>query len=179
MTPTTRRCKADILSAPERPPTLPVNADGIPAELRERPHWICWKWERRNGKWTKVPINPKSGRNASATDPSTWATFAEAMAYYRSGRADGVGFVFAASDPYCGVDLDDCRDLDSGELDAWAAWDVALLDSYTEISPTSTGVKIIVKGKVPGDRYRTGQVEIYDRARFFALTGHSMAEEGR
>jgi putative DNA primase/helicase len=77
---------------------------GIPAELRERPQWVIWRLEVRDGKQTKVPYQAGANGRASTTDPGTWATFDQAVA--TADRADGIGYVFAADDPYTGVDLD-------------------------------------------------------------------------
>src|SRR5262249_30554381 len=111
-----RRRKRDIIESSDRPPTLKVNPDGIPAELKTRRQWVAWKWRREVGKrnkagrWTKVPINARTGHLAKSNDQSTWSTFQEAIAYYKTGKADGVGYVFTEKDPFCGIDLDDCRD---------------------------------------------------------------------
>lgn len=174
--------KADIQAATARPAACEVCVEAIPAELRELPQWVCWRWQRRGGRWTKVPIDPKSGGNAKAGEPKTWSTFAQAKAFYEAGRSTGavagLGFEFSADDPYCGIDLDDCRDPATGVIDDWAAEIIADLDSYTEVSPSGTGVKIYVQAAKPGDRNRTafagGEVEIYDRERFFAVTGHQL-----
>jgi primase-polymerase (primpol)-like protein len=105
--------KAEIEHNPQRPKALAVHPEAIPSVLRELGQWVCWRFEWRQkklgeGKWTKEPINPKTGRCASTTDSTTWSSFAPALAFYQSHRAnvDGIGFVFAADDPYFGVDLD-------------------------------------------------------------------------
>ncbi len=82
-----------------------IRLENIPAELRERLQWVTWKLE--NG--TKVPYNARTGRRASSTDPSTWASYAEACAAAQHRHHVGVGYVFAPDDPYVGIDLDDCR----------------------------------------------------------------------
>src|SRR5262249_31234259 len=89
-------------------------------------------------------------------DPATWTTFATALDYYRTHRSDvdGIGFVFAADDPFTSIDLDNARDVQTGELAAWAARVVAVLDSYSEISPSGSGVKIFVAAKAPGDGHK-------------------------
>jgi hypothetical protein len=170
--------KAALGARAERPPAQPVNADGIPAELRERRQWVCWRYERREGKegqrkWTKVPVDPKTGRLASSTDPQTWGDFGDALARYHGDRrhVDGVGYVFSPDDPFAGVDLDDARDPRSGELAGWAAPILAALDSYAEVSPSGTGVKVFVRGQVPTGGNRRGNVEMYHAGRFFAVTG--------
>jgi len=40
-------------------------------ELRARPQWVCWRYEQRRGKKTKVPYNPQTGKLAASNDPST------------------------------------------------------------------------------------------------------------
>lgn len=147
-----------------------------PTSLRERPQWVAWKVVERAGKSTKVPVNPHSGELARANDKSTWGSFEQALnaCRTRSGLC-GVGFVFSADDPYCGVDLDDCVDPHTGEIKSWAAKFIEQLDSYCEISPSGTGVKVFVKANKPGQRcrkrYADGEVEIYDNDRFFTVTG--------
>ncbi len=113
---------------------------------------------------------------ASSTDASTWGTFAEAIeACRRNNALAGVGFVFTADDPYCGVDLDDSVDESTRQLKPWAQQIVDRLDSYTEISPSGSGLKVFIKANKPGSRcrkaYEDGEVEIYDRDRFFTVTG--------
>ena len=160
------------MTAVTAPAALPVLPDAIPEELRLLDQWVAWRWEWRGDKWTKVPLSPATGRRASSTDRDTWDTFAEAWSYARSRRLPGIGFVFSPDDPYAGVDLDKCRDPESGEVADWAREIVALLDSYTEISPSGTGLKVIVRGALPPGRRREGAIEMYDRGRFFTLTGH-------
>jgi putative DNA primase/helicase len=147
---------------------------GIPAELRERRQWVVWRHENRHGKQTKVPYKANAPRErASTTDVSTWSPFERAAAVVASGRGDGPGFVFADSDPFAGVDLDGCRSK-TGELNAEAAAIVEALDSYTEASPSGRGVHVIVRGRLDGGRCRRGPVEIYDRGRYFAMTGERL-----
>jgi putative DNA primase/helicase len=174
-----RRSKAAIESAAERPKCLPVNPDGILAELKARQQWVAWRSERRHGRWTKVPIDPHNGKRASATDPTTWATFDEALVHHRTHGLDGVGYVFIADDPYTGTDLDDALDPETGTVAEWATPILDELNSYTELSPSGTGIKCIIRAKKNGTRckkvYQGNKVEMYDRARFFALTGQMLA----
>jgi hypothetical protein len=169
--------KAALAACVEKPPVLAVRPDGIPQVLRDTPRWVCWASVRREGKWTKVPLNPRTGEIAKANDPSTWGTFNQALAFHVSHRdqTDGVGFVFSSDDDFCGIDLDDALDPASRELKAWAAPIVADLDSYSEISPSSTGVKVFARGRKRGPlcrkKYGDGEVEVYDAARFFVVTG--------
>jgi YHS domain-containing protein len=103
----------------------------------------------------------------------------EALAAYESSSDyTGIGFVFRESDPYCGVDLDECLDENGNWL--WGEDLVRWLRSYSEVSPSGRGVKLILRAKkrqyapcvkrgMADDG--TGAIEIYDRGRFFAITG--------
>ena len=162
--------------------SLNTISDGaIPDTIRAFEQWICWREDDRNGKPTKVPIKPyrTSGTPlASATDSDTWREFETALTYHResSSRTDGVGFVFDAESAVIGIDLDNCRDPDTEELEPWAAEIINRIDSYTEVSPSGTGIHILVEGALPAGRNRRGDVEIYDRDRFFTVTGAHLAE---
>jgi primase-polymerase (primpol)-like protein len=149
--------------------------ENIPQRLTERPQWVNWRLEERAGKPpTKVPYTPGTLRRASSTDLMTWRTFSEALAAYEAGEPPyaGIGFVFCNADPYVGIDLDDCRDPETGKVAKWAQ---ELIDSvqegYVEISPSGTGIHVIVEGTVRGGGMRKGKLEMYGRDRFFTITG--------
>ncbi|QLC35529.1 hypothetical protein EFA46_014915 (plasmid) [Halarchaeum sp. CBA1220] len=151
--------------------TSSVEMEAVPAQLHERKQWVCWRVEERDGKETKVPVNPETGGFGSATDAITWTDAETAVAAVELGDADGVGFVFSEEDPLVGVDLDDCRDPESGAVDDVAADIIERLDSYTEVSPSGTGFHVLVEGDLPDGRNRRGSVECYETARFFTVTG--------
>lgn len=172
-----------------------MNPDKIPADLRNHAQWILWRNIVRESGPTKVPFGV-DGKTASSTNPDTWATFDEAHAAYDPERHAGMGFVFSHDDDFCGIDLDGCRNPETGEISAWARELITLLDSYSEVSPSQTGVKVFVRAKFPLERGRktvipgvefTGKepaIEIYDHARYFAITskrlgGVSPAVESR
>ncbi|WP_193569534.1 hypothetical protein [Haloarcula sp. JP-Z28] len=145
--------------------------EAIPEKLRERDQWVCWREEERDGKPTKIPVTPEAGGFASATESETWASFEAALDYSETEHADGVGFVFTDDDPIVGVDLDDCRDPEAGDVDDAALDIIERLDSYTEVSPSGTGYHVLITGALPEGRNRRGSVELYDTARFFTVTG--------
>jgi putative DNA primase/helicase len=87
----------------------------------------------------------------------------------------GIGFVFTPEDDLCGVDLDGCLDPETGKIESWAQEIIEELDSYTEISPSGTGVHILLRGKLPEGRNRKGRFEAYDRSRYFTMTGKHLA----
>ncbi|WP_224448673.1 hypothetical protein [Haloprofundus salilacus] len=151
-----------------------MNPNALPIELRHRPQWVCWASRKRDGKQTKVPLNPASGTFASTADAATWGTFDEALARATQNGISGIGFVFTSDDPYVGIDLDDCRDPDAVTLNEDAIEIVRHLRSYTEVSPSGTGVHIIARGTLPSGPRRRGMVEMYDEGRFFTMTGNHL-----
>lgn len=162
----------------EKPELLPVIAENIPAELKEHDHWLLWKWkdekDRKGGvKWTKIPL-AVSGGPGKSNDPSTWCSFEAAWKAYVEEGHDGIGFVFTNS-PFSGVDFDDCLDddyqLKEGHI---AGVGLEVLDSYTEVSPSRTGLKVIVRGSKPKGRCSNAElgIEMYESGRYFTITGH-------
>lgn len=166
----------------------------IPDELRVRSQWLAW-WSvvgkgrpvrLPNGRLThalnvqakphKLPINPRTGGLAASTRPATWSSIECACAAVQRWALTGIGFVFTDSDPYSGVDIDNCRDPETGQIADWAWMIIRALDSYTEISPSGSGVHIILLGKLPTGQgnqvtYHDGKVEMFSRARYFTFTG--------
>jgi replicative DNA helicase len=149
----------------------------VPAALRERPQWILWYTGERDGKPTKIPLCVATGEPAKSNDPATWTTFEAAVDAYDPGRHSGIGYVFAADDPFCGIDLDGCRDPQTGRIAEWAREIIIRLDSYSEVSPSETGVKVFVRGVSPLDRGRKHELEgepaVCDKAP--AVTGKKIA----
>lgn len=146
----------------------PLNLGNIPPRLEFTPQWVAWRSD-------KTPINPKSGANAKANVPETWGTYREAVRYVNENGDDssviGIGFQFSSNDPFAGVDLDKCRDLETGKIEP-RAWEIInRLDSYTEISPSGTGVHILVEAQVPPGGNKKGSVEMYSQGRYFTVTG--------
>lgn len=138
----------------------------VPSQLKELPNWVCWDKSKR-------PIDPKNGRAARANDSTTWGTYKQAVDHYRRHKDQnvrGIGFEFGDSG-YAGIDLDDCRDRTTGDIEPWASKIIEELKSYTEISASGKGIHVIVKGKLPEGKRRNGNVEMYDQGRYFIVTG--------
>jgi hypothetical protein len=144
----------------------------IPRELSVIPRWVVWKWEMRDGKKTKPPYSAKTGGKASSTDPATWCEFAHALAAYRDGPYDGIGLVVTDEDNLIGVDLDHCVNPDTGEVAPWAQSMVDLLQTYTETSPSGTGLRAWVYGTLPATGRKKGDVELYTTGRYLTVTGN-------
>lgn len=148
----------------------------VPQRLKHHDQWICWTRGNRDGKTTKKPINPTNGQFASTTNPDTWTDFQTAVDSVSNGDLAGIGFVFTDDDPFVGVDLDDCRDPESGDPTDRADRIIETLDSYTEVSPSGTGYHVIAAGELPAGRNRHGSVEMYDTGRFFTMTGRAVPD---
>ncbi len=165
------------------------------SELRGLRQWICWKYEVVNGRETKIPYNPETNRKASTTDPATWTDYGTASA---ASGYDGVGFVVTKEDPYTGIDLDTCLGPDPPpdphyagrqELAVWATEIVRDLNSYTEVTPSGTGLRVWIKGKLPFGKHKAYMapggataddhppaVELYDQGRYFTITGKRLSD---
>lgn len=156
---------------------METRLERIPEDLKSRRQWVGWRKESRNGQDTKVPFCPNSpSRPASVTDPSTWGTYDESVNACEEGHCNGIGFVSTKDNPFCGIDLDKCRNPETSELEPWAQEIIEALKSYMGISPSGTGVPIIVKGKLPPKGRRKGRVEMYDERRYFCMTGQHLSE---
>jgi len=121
----------------------------------------------------KIPHDQKTGKLASSTDPTTWGSYQQALGAMKSGRWDGLGFVFTKDDDIMGIDLDHC--VVDRKVAPWANEIVDALSSYTELSPSRNGVHIICRGpnlhKGHKVKYQGGAVEIYSSGRYFTVTG--------
>jgi primase-polymerase (primpol)-like protein len=158
-------------------PVYPI-VENIPEELTRLDQWVNWFWKLDGDKYTKPLIDPKTLKGGSHSDPSTWGTFEQALNKLNNHKwLAGIGFAFSENDPYAGIDLDDCRNTETGEITPFALSIIHKLNSYTEISPSQRGVKIIVKGRLPeyvsegGGKNEELRIEVYDRKRYFTITG--------
>lgn len=147
-----------------------MSFQNIPEELKKLDRWVCWRWEDRDGKPSKVPINPISGERAMSDNPSTWGTYWDAIEMTRKGAVQGIGFVFNG-DGVVGVDIDHCKNPETGELTEQARDIISTLDSYTEFSQSGEGIHIICYGRLPDKGRRKACVEMYSTGRYFIMTG--------
>ncbi len=165
------------------------NIPAIAQMAEHGPRFVCWRNETRNGRETKVPLRI-SGHLADSTKCATWSTLDECREAVPRLKASGVGFVLAAErdaevgrPPIVGIDLDGYRNLVTDKIKRWAELIIRKFNSYTEISPSGTGVKIFIfVDRVPAlvaNKYviepangtgKAQQIEIFTTARYFALT---------
>lgn len=177
---------------PPRPIPLKVDFEAVPDDLRRRKQWVLWRYEWKEGKngkpgkWDKPPCTPL-GTHGNSTDPKTWISFEDAKKAYLDGQEltgsdrkhfDGIGFVPSKDSTselqITLIDLDKCRNPDTGELERWAKEELDLISSYSEISPSGTGIRIITRGKLlpdDGKGRKKGHVEIYQKDHYLTITG--------
>jgi putative DNA primase/helicase len=160
-----------------RPRSIPPYFGNIPAELQARPQWVLWRFEHRNGQWTKPPFQPDY-RLADVTNPATWSSFNTVTAAYWRHNFEGVGFVVTGADPFIAWDFDHCLD-GSRITDRRVAEYVARLASYTEVTPSGTGLRVLVRGQLPDGGRRKGSLEVYDAHRFVTCTGNPYQQARR
>ncbi len=149
------------------------NQNGLPSELTAVQQWVCWNAVPNGNRVEKIPISPTTGGPASSTNPDTWGNFKLAMATAKA-KDWGLGFVFTKGAGIVGIDLDKCRDVETGILDSWAQDIVNRMQTYTEVSPSGRGVHLYARGTLPGGKRRKGQIEAYESARFFTVTGNHL-----
>lgn len=150
--------------------------NNIPETLRISRSWVCWRARpSKNGKIDKIPINPTNGKNAQSNNQKTWGNFNTALAGLGRFNLSGIGFMFGQNE-FFGVDIDHCRNKETGTISDFATEIIQTLDSYTEISPSGTGIHIICKGKIPEGERKNDKLglEMYESGRFFTITGENL-----
>jgi len=131
----------------------------FPNELKRLKNWVGYIGE------SKCPMNPYTGKAAESDNKMTWGTYEEAkQATTKYGWA-GVGFMFEP--PYVGIDLDDC--IVDGKLNDFARETIRTCKSYTEYSPSRTGIHIIGKGLL-STSLKKPFIEVYQNQRYFTVT---------
>lgn len=148
-----------------------VDNGPIPIEIQDRRQWVCWKYDGDE----KPPINAQDGGRAKSSESSTWTYFGEAYDFYRAHEdIDGAGYVPTDQDPFLVIDLDGCRDPETEQIEDWAKEIVDTFASYTEVSPSWTGLHIWVKGSKPGPKNRSDGVEMYESGQYITVTGQPL-----
>lgn len=164
-----------------------AHADSLPlapAELKAKPSWVRWKLENVNGRLTKIPYQ-LNGNKASSTDKATWNSYENIIADAVISDREGVGVMTDGT--WIGFDLDGCRNPETGEISSWAKRIVEALGTYTEITPSGTGVRTYALGTLPDGARRFSMatsagfgdkvgIEVYSSQRYFTVTGNRLCE---
>jgi len=163
----------------QRPIPLKPCFGNVPSEMRHVKQWVMWKyvWKDADRVWSKVPFKT-NGIHAKSNDASTWGSFESCFLTYEQNQSqfDGIGFVFSDDSDFVGIDLDNCvsRVGDKRELTPFALRVMEKLATYTEISPSGTGIHLIGKSKaiVPlKTKFNGNEIEVYRTGRYFTFTG--------
>lgn len=143
-----------MAAAEKRPPLLPCDPEKIPPQLRQAKRWAPWAapWDPEKEKYAKVPHRADrvtSGLSNGST--AGWVSFEQAFAAYKANPDlfAGVGYLMTNQKEVTGVDLDHC--VKDGVIEPWAAEVIAKLDSYTEFSPSGTGLHVMLAGELASD----------------------------
>jgi hypothetical protein len=160
-----------------------------PAALRELKQWLIWKFEpnpKPGKKDLKVPYYAKSGTKrgwmpgvrskkvgqGSADELPLLVTFDEARAAAQERGMTGIGLAMVPGQPVTALDFDHC--VADGVIDP--AVEALIVGTYSEISPSGTGVRAFVLGDL-GDRSDAHPedgafgFETYTTSRFVTFTG--------
>jgi len=189
-----------------KPTSIPVDFANIPELLKGLNLWVVWAYVWKDERWTKLPFQPVRASDkyraktgwalyaAKANDRNTWSDYETVAAFHKNHPTltDGIGIMLQGG--LLGADLDKCRDKTTAEISEWALDLVRKGGSYTEISPSGTGLKMVMMADLEAVRslpefagvkrlrkqaaHGTGRVEVYDKSsnRFFTITGHRFGD---
>jgi putative DNA primase/helicase len=152
---------------------LPVKVENIPEEIKELRCWVLWKASPRKGAPGKVNKRPylPTGQAASKTNSDHWNDFATVWSAYQTGSFNGIGICLMESMGIVGIDIDNCFK-DDETLNERAKTIVTKLDTYTEISPSGKGIRMLAYGRI--ERNFNNQnigIELYQDRSFLTITG--------
>ncbi len=143
----------------------------IPAEIRSQKAWVGYVTRENNGRVDKIPMNVMTGAPAKSNDPATWTDFEMALDLAIQRNYAGIGFMFQP--PYVGVDIDHC--VKDGSIAPYAVEILKAINSYSEYSPSGTGIHILCKGEIArACKISKIGLEIYTNGRFFTVTGNRL-----
>lgn len=157
----------------------------VPDALQDYDQWVVWKQRAKDNRKQKAPCDPQTGNNIDYTEPSTWSSYRVAhQSVVNQDEIDGLGFVFTEDDPFVGIDWDDIVHPDEGLPEYISTW-LKEIDSYSELSPSGTGLHTICLGEHQGAHRAdlpdgvTGHLEVYDSDRYFTVTGTPVTDDFR
>jgi len=149
----------------------------IPALLAERPQWLLWRYEAKEGqtKPLKVPYwitgARRGGTQGSEVDRKKLCTLGEAKRAFSLGGYTGIGFAFLPDDGLIGIDIDGAINPETGEITDRLQAIIASVNSYTELSPSGKGVHIIVQGTTTTNKCNDIGLEVFCGRQYFTFTG--------
>jgi predicted P-loop ATPase len=151
--------------------------DNIPALLAERPQWLLWRYEAKEGqvKPLKVPYwatgARRGGTQGSDIDRGKLCTLGEIKRAYERGGYTGIGFAFLPDDGLIGIDIDGAINPETGVVTDRLQAIITSVASYTEYSPSGKGVHIIVQGSTTTNKCNDIGLEVFCGRQYFTFTG--------
>lgn len=155
----------------------------IPQELKFNALWCGWKKTDKG----KEPFNLKTDFHAKSNDPSTfcgYGTLLQNIHKYLLDDSKTSGIGLGIFNGYSAVDIDHCVDTD-GNISEMALDIISFCNSYTEYSPSKTGIRIIFKTdvKIDKENYYINNsnigLEIYisdNTNKFVTITGNRFSD---
>lgn len=154
----------------------------VPDSLADMEIWIGYRIVDDD---RKVPVDPSQPRNPNsidATDTSNGVDFETALEAVHTSRQtggreiDGVGVQLDGDDELCLIDIDGC--VQDGRVEQFAMDLVRDIGSYAELSPSQTGLHIIVRDPQGVDENYSSKdkIEVYDSARYATFSGARLRE---
>lgn len=169
-----------------------------PPELHPYDQWVVTKLTPRPGAPNNKPPYVQNGHGqlrlaSGPVDQRHHMPYTLAHRLVRDG-VDGMqwlGFTLLPTDPFCGIDLDNCRhggDLGfcrpkrGSTLGFYAPAVLAHFRTYASISPSGTGVRLWLQGQVPDGALREGghgkwthiNCEAYSQGQYLTETGRRL-----
>jgi AAA domain len=153
----------------------------IPPELRNPPLWLQYYQKIDPRRPEKKPRKQPIVKWGSPEDRKVNLRSLDYLLTERaSTKHDGFQRFIDKTENFVYIDLDHCRNPDSGELEKWAQEIVDEIDSYCEISASGKGLHIVCRGTLPED-FHYDPKEIYsgNSGKLMAMTGHVLGSHSQ
>jgi putative DNA primase/helicase len=158
--------------------------ENVPQELRDSPHWMGHREEvKPDGKISRAPRSPHTGKKADFTDPQNHGTFEQALQACKKFGFHGTGYAVTADSPFTLIDLDGCIDPQTGDIEEEEFRTIVeAIPSYWERSP-GDGLRGIVMSKLPpgktqhvrklqpSGKHPKREIGFFDDRHYFSITG--------
>jgi hypothetical protein len=144
-----------------------------PERMKQANQWLAFRvtWNPAAEHFDKTPLNSRGQVENNHQGGESFATMLE---YVKRNPSTVLGFYVRP--PFIAIDLDDAVKMEIKDIAPWASQIIREIGSYTELSPSGSGIHIIGLGTKPGNKSKIGSVEIYTDKR--ALTVTSCPIEG-
>jgi hypothetical protein len=164
-----------------------ANHLNIPDPLKQLKAWVVWKVaniDAPRGKFGKVPVYPTSGRNRSGThgspeDRAGLGTWEQALAAFQRGPSlAGVGLALLPEFGVVALDADRCVSQQDGQGSIADQARALCGSTYTETSPSGSGVRAFWLGKALDGKNHADGFELFHGKGFVTVTGNRISGRG-